>query len=52
MQESIAIHKAVQDANRELQAQGYAPTVTLTDIALSTDNPPQSPSVSGEQSAA
>jgi hypothetical protein len=52
MQESIAIHKALQDANRELQAQGYAPTVTLTDIALSTDNPPQSPTVSGEQSPA
>ena len=52
MQESIAIHKAVQDANRELQAKGYAPTVTLTDIAISTDNPPQSPTSPSDPSSA
>ena len=43
MQETIAIHKAVQDANRALVAQGYDPTASIQDIALSTDNPPQVP---------
>ena len=43
MQETIAIHKAVQDANRALVAQGYEPTASIQDIALSTDNPPQVP---------
>ena len=43
MQETIAIHQAVQDANRALVAQGYEPTASIQDIALSTDNPPQAP---------
>ena len=39
-QEAIAMHKAAQDANRELVAAGYEPTITLQDIALNSDNPP------------
>ena len=47
-QETVAIHKAVQDANRELErsispidGKPYMPTASIVDIALSTDNPPQ-----------
>ena len=40
-QETIAIHKAAQDANRALIAEGYEPTATVNDIALNTDNPAQ-----------
>ena len=39
MQETIAIHKAAQDVNRALIAEGYEPTATTADIALNTDNP-------------
>lgn len=38
-QEAVAIAKAVQDANKALVGEGYEPTVTLMDIAQSSDNP-------------
>jgi hypothetical protein len=31
--------KAMQDANRELEAAGYLPSITMAEIAQSTDNP-------------
>lgn len=40
-QEAIEAAKAVQDANRELVAQGYDPTVTINEIAQAFDNPQQ-----------
>lgn len=57
-QETIAIHKAAQDANRELQKAispvdglPYLPTATVNDIALNTDNPAQTkPETSAQNS--
>lgn len=40
--EAVAIAKAVQDANEQLEAEGYEPTVTAADIAQNSDNPAQS----------
>jgi len=36
---SVKVAMAVEDANRELIAAGYKPTVTAQDIAQTTDNP-------------
>jgi hypothetical protein len=43
MQEAIAKHKAVQDANRALEEAGYEATITLEDIGALFDNPQSQP---------
>lgn len=40
-QEAVMNAMAVQDANRELKDAGYDPTVTINEIAQSSDNPQQ-----------
>lgn len=38
---AIEVAKTVEDANRELVAEGYKPTVTISDVAQVSDNPQQ-----------
>jgi len=47
---AVKVQMARQDANRELEAAGYKGEVSAMDIAQVTDNPPQQPAQSGEQS--
>lgn len=40
-QEAIEAQKALQSANKQLEAEGFEPSLTMTDILTNTDNPPQ-----------